>query len=146
MLIPNAPVSFSSVTDGLSNVLLLSEISTFAVDSAGKKRRIDAGNTTGSFLAGTSALNTPPYYVGPSPASIPPSYNLTTIRYALNTVNYSLPGVFESTGPNNPLASEHPGGVDACFADGSVRLISDSVSMLVLKRMATRDDGGIIAD
>ena len=39
------------------------------------------------------------------------------------------------------MSSNHPGGANALFADGSVRFLVDSTPLEVLGRMATRDDG-----
>ena len=39
--------------------------------------------------------------------------------------------------------SMHPGGVNVCFADGSIRFVSDSVSRLAYQLMHSRDDGQV---
>jgi prepilin-type N-terminal cleavage/methylation domain-containing protein len=145
MLIPNKALNFSAASDGLSNVLIVAEISNFAIDTSGNKKQIDTGYANG-FICGTSGLSTPPTYVGPSAASTPPTYNLTTIRYAPNTVAYNIDGVFDNSGPNNPLASAHPGGVMALRGDGSVQFMANTIDLTMLKRLATRDDGGVISD
>ena len=141
MLIPNRALGFADCTDGLSNTMIVGEISNFARDTAGKNRRIDAGNANG-FLYGTSGSGTPPTYVG----SMPPVYNVTTIRYAPNTFEFNRDGIMENTGPNNPLVSAHPGGVLALMGDGSVRFIESSIDLLILKRLGTRDDGGVVEE
>jgi prepilin-type processing-associated H-X9-DG protein len=47
---------------------------------------------------------------------------------------------------NTPLASAHPNGVQASFADGSVRSLTDTINLLTLKYLADRDDGNAIGD
>ena len=42
------------------------------------------------------------------------------------------------------LRSYHPGGVNAVWADGAVRLISDHVDAEVYQAMGTRDGGEVI--
>jgi prepilin-type processing-associated H-X9-DG protein len=37
--------------------------------------------------------------------------------------------------------SEHPGGINVCLADGSVRNIAQTIDLITLKRAAVRDDG-----
>ena len=40
--------------------------------------------------------------------------------------------------------SLHPGGVNACFADGSVRFISDGVPQKVWFCLLSRNDGQVV--
>jgi hypothetical protein len=147
MLTPNQSLRLADATDGLSNILFVSEISTYAKDNSGKQRHIDGGYSFG-FLAGTAANGVPPNYLGAtaSTTSRPPCYNITTIRYAPNTLAYDRDGISDNTGPNNPLVSEHVGGVQGLMGDGSVRFLSDTGSLLSLKRLATRDDGGVVEE
>jgi hypothetical protein len=42
---------------------------------------------------------------------------------------------------NTPLQSAHPGMAFAVFGDGSVRPISETTSLSMLKQFADRDDG-----
>ena len=103
----------------------------------GREVRIDAAFPNG-WLMGTGVRGTPPEYGGAGPA---PSWNITTIRYGLNERDYTLPGVSNNRGPNNPLLSPHGEGVNVVFGDGSVHLLSSEYDVLALKRSATRDDG-----
>jgi prepilin-type processing-associated H-X9-DG protein len=80
----------------------------------------------------------------------------TTIRYRINQktgwqcgragvgVCGGGPGRWNSEGANVPLVSNHSGGVNALFGDGSVRFLSDSTDLLTLARLATRDDGQVV--
>ncbi len=70
-------------------------------------------------------------------------FHATTVRYAINTTSRELPGIAPNWGANLPLASPHTGGVNACAGDGSVQYLSDGTDMLILKRLATKDDGGL---
>lgn len=46
-------------------------------------------------------------------------------------------------GVNNPLVSAHSGGgVPVAFLDGHVQMLSKLTDIVVLQRLATRDDGG----
>ena len=140
MLVPNASYRIAGCLDGASNVLIVSECSTFAKDAAGARKNIDGGNNIG-FLAGTSALGTPWQYQGATTSTVPASFNITTIRHEPNSLAFNRDGIHENNGPNNPLASAHTAGVSALRVDGSVTLIQASISMTTLKRLATRDDG-----
>jgi hypothetical protein len=72
-------------------------------------------------------------------------YNLTTIRYPIGTKTYGLPGVSINHGSNNPLVSAHTGGIMVGQTDGSVRFISNSTDLTIVKMLATRDDGNVVA-
>jgi prepilin-type N-terminal cleavage/methylation domain-containing protein/prepilin-type processing-associated H-X9-DG protein len=137
LLISNRAVTLEEVADGTSNVFLAAEASDFSYDAVGREVRIDAAFPNG-WLMGTGVRGTPPEYGGAGPA---PSWNITTIRYGLNERDYTLPGVNNNRGPNNPLLSPHGEGVNVVFGDGSVHLLSSEYDVLALKRSATRDDG-----
>ncbi|QDV75092.1 DUF1559 domain-containing protein [Botrimarina mediterranea] len=135
LLPPGHAVRWREVTDGASRTLLVAEQTDFAYSSTGYPHRIDGAVYMG-WTAGTSSPGTPPNYAGVSPA-----YNVTTVRYPLNTKRYELPGVNDNRGPNNPLLSAHPGIVNAAMLDGSVRALHESLEVIELKNLATRDDG-----
>jgi prepilin-type N-terminal cleavage/methylation domain-containing protein len=135
VLIPNTFVSFSEITDGTSKTLAVSETSDFAINRNGAAMRIDSGYPSG-WIAGTAAPGTPPNYLTPYPAG-----NITTVRHGLNERQYMLPGILQDHGPNNPLISAHPSGVNGLTTDGSASFISNAIDVRVLKMLATRDDG-----
>jgi prepilin-type processing-associated H-X9-DG protein len=137
VLVPNRPIRLRQVTDGTSTTLALGECSDYLFNSQGIARRIDAGFAYG-WMTGTSATGTPPNY---QPVPGQASWNLTTIRYQPNTRDFSLPGIDDNGGANNPLVSPHAGGANAFLLDGSVRFILEEIDLLLWKRMATRDDG-----
>jgi prepilin-type N-terminal cleavage/methylation domain-containing protein len=68
----------------------------------------------------------------------------TWLRTAANTGVFSASDSWKCEGANVPLASEHSGGVNAMRGDGSVHFIKDSVDLLQLARHATRDDGQVM--
>ena len=139
MLVPNRGICFAEVTDGLSNTILVGECSDYVYNSNGVAFRVDGGNPVG-WIAGSPESRTPPIYAA-TPAKPKPCYNITTVRYGPNMRNYNQPGVRNDHGPNNPLVSAHPGGVNVLLADGSVRFLHEVTDVLTLKRLATRDDG-----
>ena len=55
------------------------------------------------------------------------------------------PGYWNSEAANVPLVSNHAGGVNALFGDGSVHFLNNSTDLLTLARLATRDDGGVVS-
>jgi hypothetical protein len=139
LLSPGSVVAAREITDGASKTLLVAEQSNHAHTASGHLHRIDGGVYQG-WIAGTSTPGVPPNY-GASPWLASPAYNITTLRYPINTRDYNLPGVRDNRGPNNPLVSAHRGAVHAAFADGSIRAIDDAIAVTLLKSLATRDDG-----
>jgi hypothetical protein len=153
VLIPNASVRQSQITDGTSNTFGVGECSNFAYDSAGSQRRVDGGNPSG-WITGTTGTGTPPNYAGlvaGVAAATPVAFNVTTIRYQPGMDFYGaptkpLPGIRDNHGPNNPLLSGHLGGVQCAVMDGSARFISDSIDLDLLKRLAARNDGRVVGE
>jgi prepilin-type N-terminal cleavage/methylation domain-containing protein/prepilin-type processing-associated H-X9-DG protein len=45
-----------------------------------------------------------------------------------------------------PALSKHPGGVNACLADGSVRFIRDSIALLTWQLLGNARDGQVLGD
>ncbi len=137
MLVNNLAIRVRDVLDGLSKTLVIGEASDFAVDSRSVAQRIDGAFYYG-WMMGTKASGTP---TEPGGASLPPSWNITSIRYGINFQDYDAPGVYNIKGANNPLVSSHQGGINSAFADGAVQFLADGMAVLTLKRLATRDDG-----
>jgi prepilin-type N-terminal cleavage/methylation domain-containing protein len=140
VLVPNKVIRSRRITDGLAHTLMLGEVSDFAYDKNGLRKRIDAGVAVG-WTAGSTALGVPPNYG----SWLAPSYNLVTIRYPLNERRYDLPGIYDDHGANNPLVSPHAGVVHLVHCDGSVQTVADSIEVNVLKSLATRDDGQVVS-
>jgi len=68
----------------------------------------------------------------------------TWLRNVANTGVYSNSHSWKCEGANVPLTSEHSGGVNVLLGDGSVRFIRDTIDILTLARLATRDDGQVL--
>ena len=140
----NRAICLRSVKDGTSKTICVGEESDFALDTFGRQRNIDPGYPLG-WLIGTSGVGTAPdFLLRPgSTLPAPSAWNITTIKYLPNTRTFELPGVKDNPrGPNNPLSSRHPGGVLVLALDGSAHFVTDTIDLLLLRRMiATRDDG-----
>jgi prepilin-type processing-associated H-X9-DG protein len=68
-------------------------------------------------------------------------YNTTTI-FSRGIVKKGLVFAdYKESGCNRPLNSEHPGGINALFADGHVAFVNENVPLDTLKQLANRDDG-----
>ena len=53
------------------------------------------------------------------------------------------PGSPTSVGPAGSAGSRHPGGVNVCFCDGSVRFVSDFVEQGIWFQLLSSNDGGV---
>jgi len=144
VLMPGKQVRFADITDGTSNVMVVSEQNDFLTTQNGAKVAWGAGLLHGWQIGwyGTTAPNG-------GNAGDARTFQMTTIRYAINQKtgwpnfpgNCGSMGVCENMGTNIPLNSAHSGGVNAVMADGSVRFLTDSTALATLAMLATRDDG-----
>jgi prepilin-type N-terminal cleavage/methylation domain-containing protein/prepilin-type processing-associated H-X9-DG protein len=149
VLFPLSRVRVTDVTDGTSNVMVVSEIADFYTTSDGVKRNwrpSQAGLTMAN--GGATAPGTPGFRGR--------TFNLAGVLYGVNRKTGwfadasagngdCTTGVCGWPGSANPLVSAHPGGVVALFADGSVRFLTDATPLDVLSAVATRDDGQAVA-
>jgi len=141
VLFPNSQVTLLGMTDGTSNTMMVSEQNNFITDSTGAKRAWNAAGPHGWQMGAGSASQPPSYTDRP--------FNTTTIRYTINFQGgwsdggccNPANGVSSNTGGNIPLNSAHTGGVNSLMGDGSVRFLTNSLQMLTLMELSTRDDG-----
>jgi prepilin-type N-terminal cleavage/methylation domain-containing protein/prepilin-type processing-associated H-X9-DG protein len=163
----NASVKFGSISDGLSNTLVISEqsaqLTALAPTGTGiVNDQYSVTSTGGGLFRGHSNGASNGTVNAPSRSMDARGQTYTTIRYQINHTTgwrcqvpgqgvcggtQSTPGAgWNSEGANVPLTSNHSGGVNALFADGSVHFLSNGTDLLTLARLATRDDGGVIGN
>ena len=166
-------VGFQSVTDGLSNTGLFSErligvsdTSGYNVSSVNARRAMFNGPNGGTYNTETPALALAfvqacaalPGTQAPSDSvhlghiwtyGYPPYmsnfYNHFGSPNSLSCANANEGGApYARWGIATPT-SNHPGGVNDCFADGSVRFIKNSVSLPTWWALGTRQGGEVIS-
>lgn len=120
------PIKFSEMTDGTANTMAISESGDWFLNQPGdQKERV---NSHHGWMMG-------------NPSAGDRKFNLTTVAYPPNTTDNTMPGTGNNDGPNNGIYSAHPGGVQAAGCDGAVKFVSETINLLTLKRLCSRDDG-----
>jgi prepilin-type N-terminal cleavage/methylation domain-containing protein len=140
MLVGNDVLRFADCTDGTSNTMIVGETSDWAYDAAGVRQHVDPSWPHG-FPMGTGDTRR---VTGPQQSTgsgLPQRwFNLTSIRYPVGTRDFTLPGICDNHGANNPLLSAHPGGAQISLTDASSRFLSETTELETLKLVAARDD------
>ena len=139
------------MADGTSNTIMISEQNDWLVTLNGTRQQWGSNQTHG-WVIGHYTIQSPPNSMAGNGDNR--SFNMTTIRYRINQKsgwpnspgNCSATGVCDNTPSNAPLNSAHTGGINALFADGSVKFLRDSMTLQTLAQLATRDDGTVIGD
>lgn len=152
VLVPNGKLRFADITDGSSNVMVVSEHANWIYLADGTRKDWRACQPWG-WSIGVKSTGTPPSFY--PTANDNRSFNQTTIRYPINQTKGAWgtgngdcagTGVCLDMGCNTPLNSAHPGGVNALLGDGSVRFLSQTIPLDLVARLATRDDGKPLSD
>ncbi|MBS0264637.1 MAG: DUF1559 domain-containing protein [Planctomycetes bacterium] len=147
---PLLGVGFKDLVDGTSTVIVVGESSSpiwSAPLAAGGSKTVDVQGVHG-ILMGSPTLSS---VEGCPGCQFDRQFNLTTVRYSPNAqavINdvANWPGISDNYGVNKPLNSQHTGSINVLLGDGSVKTINDSINMLTLRQLCTRDDGGAVGD
>lgn len=135
----NGEMKFKDVTDGTSNVMIIGEHSDWMIGANGVK--VGTGSSQHGWAMGSGNNHRITTVETAGGGWDGRWFNLTSIRYPIGTRTYALPGIHVNQGPNNPLISAHPGGVQVTLADGSVRFLTASMNLETLKILADRNTG-----
>ena len=147
----DSATTFAAITDGLSNTALYSE-RVLADGNPGIVSPIAdvffsplAPTTIDDAVAQCQAVNINdlnnqfPLYMGA------PWLNGQHIFLAVTPPNSRSCGFFQALRAVMPASSRHPGGVNTCFADGSVKFIKDSINVQTWRALGTRNGGEVVS-
>ena len=141
---PNQFVPAASITDGLSNTMLIGEQSDWIIASDGTQTDLRSSSMHGAWI-GAGQSGWPQNNGWPhDPVTNDPRYlNCTTLRYPFGykTDAGSGGGMGDGTGNNMPLQSVHAGVVGVARCDGSVGFLSESTAWTIQRSLAIIDDG-----
>jgi len=118
----SGPVSFGSITDGLSNTISLGHLASIARSPSGLWTT-STGTVNGTSLPINFALQRC-IKSGRSPA--------TNFAYANSYVSRSF-------------SSMHPGGTNVGFADGSVKFLKETINQRVYNALGSRKGGEVVS-
>jgi prepilin-type N-terminal cleavage/methylation domain-containing protein/prepilin-type processing-associated H-X9-DG protein len=132
----NSQIKITDITDGTSNTLMAGE-------------RTFNGSDLAAYTYTKESLYF--YYAAIWRAgNIPP---MGQVRVALDQINYRMPPGLTGSALNSALqkrilcyGSDHTGGANFLFSDGSVHFLADGLSLLTLQSLATRSGGEVIQE
>lgn len=141
----NSKTNFAHVTDGTSNTMMVSEVGAWLENASGG--RVDYRSTFYGFNMGTLGSDN-------NSTSLPNSrdsrcFNTTSLRYRINQIGpfdsqCDTDGVCTNYGNNAPLRSDHPGGVNVLFVDGSVHFLPETIDLPTFGNLGVRNDGNVV--
>ncbi|HXG10342.1 MAG TPA: DUF1559 domain-containing protein [Gemmataceae bacterium] len=121
-------ITLVGITDGTSNTLMIAEMSWVSPQFGTRYRSwVRGGDEYSGVIAGR-------------PSFVVSCRNVTNAINSIFTANLIVP--FNDV----PFGSMHPGGMNACFGDGSVRFLNQSLNMAAYRALASRNGGEVVSE
>jgi prepilin-type N-terminal cleavage/methylation domain-containing protein/prepilin-type processing-associated H-X9-DG protein len=159
VLYPNSRVTLGGISDGSSNTWMVAEQSDHVRDSAGTPCTLGYQAAFG---------NSSTLYGWIMGAQVPQGgtlaswtdrrhFNCTTVRYLINQRGVCVTttaansaaaqnnGVNNDAGTNFPLSSNHTGGINVLFGDGTVRFHTNAMAIGLISGLCTRAGGEVVS-
>jgi prepilin-type N-terminal cleavage/methylation domain-containing protein/prepilin-type processing-associated H-X9-DG protein len=116
-------IRMAKVTDGLSNTIMVAEMAWLSPQYGTRYRTwVRGGDEYSGIVAG-------------KPGFVVSCRNVTNPINSIFTANLIVPY------NDVPFGSMHPGGMNVCLGDGSVRFLNQTISMATYRALASRDQG-----
>jgi prepilin-type processing-associated H-X9-DG protein len=130
-------INIASVIDGLSNTILIGE----SLPNKGDPH-LFSGSTLSGNGRGWASMDGGTMMHGPL---APINYPITPWDVAPNTCTPDPKTNFWNWQVSNGFKSNHAGGANFAFGDGSVRFLTQSIDQLTLIKLGVRNDTGVVA-
>ena len=132
----NSSAALNQITDGTSSTVLIDElrVGTVASDLRGTWAM---GQVGASICAGAGRRDCP----GPNQGQV----GFDDIMNCYNDPKNSMGCYWGANSYQVTTKSFHPGGVNLCLADGSVRFVVNSITVGAYQLMHSRDDGQVFS-
>jgi prepilin-type N-terminal cleavage/methylation domain-containing protein/prepilin-type processing-associated H-X9-DG protein len=140
VLTVNMFVTAASISDGLSNTLLIGEQSDWITRSDGAPVDLRSSGCHGAWIGAVS-----PGFPQNNAWGGDRYHNGTTLRYRIGWKTDPGPGqgMDWGLGDNTPVQSAHSGGAQVAKCDGSVDFLGEETVWAVQRSLAIRDDGQV---
>jgi len=129
MLVANQNIRIGECTDGTSNTILVAE----------QSGRIGTQDIRNGYYTPWGGCTFPGPITSPGSTDIW-GMGLTCAAYRINSTTTAA-GSDNSYDGNTIINSEHTGGVNCVFTDGSVRFITNSIDFFEFQKLCCRNDG-----
>jgi prepilin-type processing-associated H-X9-DG protein len=155
----NSQVKMADITDGTSNTAMFSEK---LRGQGAPNPRSDMFNISLSPSTGTTVDNLYKTCININPLTTPPLTSQQGMSWVMGemcctTYNHVSPPNTNTCAQTNftggmvnmamqvPPSSQHPGGANVCFADGSVRFVKNGINVLTFRAIGTRNGGEVVS-
>ena len=133
---------FGDIADGTSSTILLSEL--IAGDQPGDVRGAWAYPPGASFSGGAPSYNNPRLLLTPNANALDNNNRDRPSFCSASSTDRDLRCTGGGSRAYQTARSKHTGGVQACFGDGSVRFINNSIPLTTWRQLLAQADGTVI--